>query len=412
MSISAVKRAGHRQVAHRDRLRERLRAEDACPCAITVRLTHQQRAVPGAGPSASSRRLHARGCAGGKVGQAAGTACLGPDPGSAIPPFMRRAAARCDGNGLRHAWRGCLDVSAFLRRVDQHGELLWPSTAGRAAAIPWLDFDRRSDKASTNDGRCRPKGQAAAEAAVIDRVLKGTPMGSPSPPPLAEVIHTPGHPAACVSCKAGTPSSSRHTVYARLRQGAPNSLAATHAWRSMQRVPVAPERDAALQVPPLQGARPRRLCLGDDCCYGKAEHQHCWAPRWRPNWREARRHARRAAAPDAVHPDRYPCRQAVRRGGERRALTEVAGEPSDGLGGLPDLSRQPGPPGPDVRPALIAEWFPVSSNFRGCRVRSKAQVTAVAVILRKRQTERRKKKHPTTATARKCGQTMSMPAPR
>ena len=71
-------RAGHRQVTYRNRLeRAPARRGVRVPALSRLALSHQQRAVSGAGPTASSRRLRARGRAGGEAGQAAGTDRLG-----------------------------------------------------------------------------------------------------------------------------------------------------------------------------------------------------------------------------------------------------------------------------------------------------------------------------------------------
>ena len=279
MSISAVKRAGHRQVAHRDRLRDRLRAEECLSLryhgspygttsALFPVLDHLRRA---AGFTQEDAREV-------KLAKLQALLVLAPIQARQFHRSCERRRRACDGNGLRHAWRGCLDVRPFFDKST--------STVSYFGFRP-QDAPRRSRGLTSTGGPTRPPlttadavPKAGCGGGSRDRQgVEGHAHGSPSPPPLAEVIHTPDHPAACVSCKAGTPSSSRHTVHARLRQGAPNSLAATRAWRSMRRVPVAPQRDAALQVPRLQGARLRRLCLEDDCCHGKAEHQHCWAPR-------------------------------------------------------------------------------------------------------------------------------------
>ena len=93
----------------------------------------------------------------------------------------------------------------------------------------------------------------------------------------AEVIYTPGHTPACVSYKIGDAVFVGDTMfmpdYGTARADFPGGDA-RNLYRSIRAHSVIAERDAAVHVSRLQGARPRSICLGDDGGRGKGENVH------------------------------------------------------------------------------------------------------------------------------------------
>ena len=148
-----------------------------------------------------------------------------------------------------------------------------------------------------------------------------------------EVIYTPGHTPACVSYKIGDAVFVGDTMfmpdYGTARADFPGGDARA-LYRSIQRILSLPPRDAAVHVPRLQGAGPRRLRLGDhgrrgaraQCARARGRERG----RVRRHARGARRDAGDAAAAVAVDPGQHPRRQFPAGRGQRRALSEGAGE--------------------------------------------------------------------------------------